>query len=253
MPTPAIDLPDAQLESAIDVFAAGVSVVKSRTWPYEVIRIGGVRVLRDAERRNPKDYRKEEWIVLDTPPAKVDELARRYSRGRFFVCPIARPESASDDLKAAWKALGYRLLATEPLFLHTLKRIPRCEPAAGIRLVRHADDVAAFSKATRMRPEPADTIADDAYRQYIALRDEKIVGWVRSIETPHGNWCTNMFVKPEFRRQNIGRTLLTRMLRDDRARGARQCVLLSSHTGAMLYPHVGYQQYGTLFIFAPKK
>jgi hypothetical protein len=43
------------------------------------------------------------------------------------------------------------------------------------------------------------------------------------------------------------------MLRDDRTRGAKQSVLLSSHTGALLYPRVGYEQIGMLLIFAPKR
>jgi hypothetical protein len=42
-------------------------------------------------------------------------------------------------------------------------------------------------------------------------------------------------------------------LRDDRARGAECSVLTASHTGALLYPRVGYERIGALFMFAPKK
>lgn len=47
--------------------------------------------------------------------------------------------------------------------------------------------------------------------------------------------------------------MLAKMLRDDRARGVENSVLLSSHTGALLYPQIGYEQIGTLLLFAPKK
>jgi hypothetical protein len=47
--------------------------------------------------------------------------------------------------------------------------------------------------------------------------------------------------------------MLARMLRDDRSHGVKSSVLLSSHTGALLYPSVGYEQLGTLLIFAPTK
>ena len=47
--------------------------------------------------------------------------------------------------------------------------------------------------------------------------------------------------------------MLAKMLRDDRAAGVRQSVLLASKAGALLYPHVGYEQIATLFIFAPTK
>jgi hypothetical protein len=43
------------------------------------------------------------------------------------------------------------------------------------------------------------------------------------------------------------------MLRDDRARGSKRSVLTASHTGALLYPRVGYERIGTLFMFAPKR
>ena len=44
--------------------------------------------MRDAPRKNPRDYRKEEWIAHGTDAAKVDAIARRHTRGRFFVCDI---------------------------------------------------------------------------------------------------------------------------------------------------------------------
>jgi hypothetical protein len=47
--------------------------------------------------------------------------------------------------------------------------------------------------------------------------------------------------------------MLAKMLRDDRAAGANVNVLLSSHTGALLYPVVGYEHIATLLLFAPRK
>jgi predicted acetyltransferase len=55
------------------------------------------------------------------------------------------------------------------------------------------------------------------------------------------------------RRRGIGTALLAKMLRDDRAHGARQSVLLASHAGALLYPHVGYEQIGMLLMFVRRK
>lgn len=55
-----------------------------------------------------------------------------------------------------------------------------------------------------------------------------------------------------FRRRGIARALLGRMLQDDRAYGATLAVLLASHTGAKLYPLIGYQQIGELLLYTPK-
>ena len=112
---------------------------------------------------------------------------------------------------------------------------------------------AKYGKASRTRPIPAEQLADDTpFRQYIALIGDKIVGTVRSVDAADSTWCSNIYVWPEHRRRGIGKALLARMLRDDRAIGAKQSVLLASHTGALLYPKVGYEQIGLLYIFAPK-
>jgi predicted acetyltransferase len=88
-------------------------------------------------------------------------------------------------------------------------------------------------------------------RQYVALDGDKPVGWVRSIVAGEATWVSNMHVVPAYRRRGIGRSLLVRMLRDDRANGSAASVLLSSHTGALLYPRVGYEQIGELLLFTP--
>jgi hypothetical protein len=43
------------------------------------------------------------------------------------------------------------------------------------------------------------------------------------------------------------------MLTDDKVAGARANVLLASHSGALLYPTVGYQQLGTLYLYTPPR
>ena len=60
-------------------------------------------------------------------------------------------------------------------------------------------------------------------------------------------------VLPAFQRRGIGKALLAKMLRDDRAHGDRQSALLATHAGAMLYPHVGYRQLGLLLMYVPKR
>ena len=87
----------------------------------------------------------------------------------------------------------------------------------------------------------------------MAIIDNKIVGWVRSIVVDDMTWCSNMFVIAKFRRRGIARAMMCRMLRDDGDHGAKLAVLLASHTGAKLYDAVGYEQIGTLLVFMPKR
>jgi len=246
--------PTNEIEPALEVFVRGFCVVKSATHPYEHLRVGNLWVMRDRPRKNPKNYRKEEWVAYDVAPQEVDAAARKQTRGRFFVCAVRGMDESDESLRAAYKELGYRLLATEPLFVHRLKKIPRIAATVAIEQVKTAEMAARFGQATRSRPLSAECLGVDApFRQYVAIEGGELVGWVRSVTAGDSTWCSNMYVRPSQRRRGIGRGLLGRMLRDDRAGGFKRSVLLSSHTGALIYPRVGYEQIGLLLIFAPRK
>lgn len=246
--------PNAGITFAIEVFVRGHSATRSRTFPYEVSRIGPLWLMRDAPRRNPRDYRKEEWIAHDVAPRTVDAAARRHARGRFFVCAMIAEGEADEPTRTAYKALGYRLLATEGFFVHRLKRIPKPPSPVSIDRVRTRELAARLGQVTRTRPIPGDLLADDApFRQYVARDGQHIVGRVRSVDAAGASWCADMYVDPAHRRRGIGLALLSRMLRDDRARGSRCSVLTASYTGALLYPRAGYERIGTLLMFAPRR
>jgi GNAT superfamily N-acetyltransferase len=246
--------PNWGIKFAIEAFVRGHSAIRSRTFPYEVSRIGPLWLMRDAPRRNPHDYRKEEWIAHDVDPRKVDAVAQRHTRGRFFVCAMIAEGEPDGSTRATYKALGYRLLATEGFFVQRLKRIPKPSSSVLIERVRTPDLAARLGKVTRTRPIASDLLGNDApFRQYVALDGEDIVGRVRSVDAVGATWCADMYVDPAHRRRGIGLALLSKMLRDDRALGSRCSVLTASHTGALLYPRLGYERIGTLFMFAPSR
>lgn len=242
------------IAKAIDAFLRGYCAEKSRTHPYEPALVEGVWVMRDAPRRSARDYRKEEWIAYDIDPARVDRVARQHTRGRFFIGAVHGADEPDEPLRSAYKRLGYRLLVTEPLFRHRLERIPRTPAPVAIRRLRTRAMAEQFAKATRSRPIPPEHLGPSApFRQYIAIDDGQLVGWVRSVDAGSSTWCTDMLVQPSHRRRGIGASLLAKMLRDDRTRGASQSVLLSSHAGALLYPRLGYEHIGGLLMFALRK
>jgi GNAT superfamily N-acetyltransferase len=243
-----------RFDAAVEVFVRGFCAGRSRTHPYEIHRLEDLWVLRDAPRRNPRDLRVEEWVVAGVEPRRVNALARRKAQGRYFVSAFSLDHDSGECLRDEYKSLGYRLLRTEPLFIHDLRRIPRCTSPARIERVTTPARAAELGQVTRTRPIPYEQLTDDApFRQYVALRDEAIVGWVRSVDAGLGAWVSNMHVLPAHRRRGIGRALLSRLLRDDREQGFASSVLLASHSGALLYPHLGYQQIGLLWLLAPRK
>jgi len=149
--------------------------------------------------------------------------------------------------------LRYRLLGTEPFFVHDLQAIPEFASPADIVCVTTLQEAEMLAKvAGRRQILPEHLGKHELIRQYAALMDGKMVGWVKSIvvgETGGSTWCANMYVLPKHRRCGIGRALMARMLADDRAHDAKAAVLLASHAGAKLYPVVGYQRIGMLYVF----
>src|SRR5256885_10186865 len=141
-----------EIEFAIEVFVRGHCVGRSRTHPYEATRVESVWVMRDARRKNARDYRKEEWIAYGVAPKEVDAIARRHTRGRFFVCPMLREGEPDGPARVAYKALGYRLLATEGFFVQRLERIPRAASPVRIERLCTPELAAQLGKLTRKRP-----------------------------------------------------------------------------------------------------
>jgi len=245
--------PDTAIPRAIEVFARGFCFTRSITHPYIPEQIDGLWVVRDAPRRHGT-YRNEEWIAWRTPPADVDRIARQHTRGRFAVCVLCAADESDAPLRQGYRELNYRLGRTEPLMIHTLQKIPRCQSPARIERVRTPELAERLAKVQRMRPlKPEFLAADSPLREYAALIDDHPIGWVRSVSIGNATWCSSMYVKPPHRRQGIARALLCQMLRDDRAAGAQSAVLLASHVGAKLYPVVGYHHLATLLLYTPKR
>lgn len=245
------------LASAIETFARGVAFTRSFTHPYLAEQVGPLWVMRDGARRRGI-YRNEEWIGYGVSPTEIDRIARSNTRGRYCICALVELDGDDENMRAEFKALNYRLNNTEPLMVHNLQQIPRFEEPAAIERVTTQEMADRLTKATRKRQIlPAHLVDDAPLRQYAALLENELVGWVRSITTNtaagDSTWCSDMYVKPEFRRRGIARALMRCMLADDRAYGAAQAVLLASHTGAKLYPVVGYAQIGTLYIYTPER
>lgn len=241
--------------TAVETFVLGHTKSKSLTHPYEFLKIGPVWGMRDANRKNPRLYRKEEWVGYQVAPEVLAGTVAQHTRGWHFLAILLENDDDANFVRDQYKRLGYRLLSTEPLFVHSLQRIPRKTSPAKVVRMTHESQRLAYAQAARMAPLPVEVMADDSpWRHYLAMVGPRVVGWVSSIQTSTGaTWCTNMVVRQEFRRQGIGSSLLEKMLRDDRIHSAQASVLLSSHTGAWVYPTLGYTLAGILLLMAPAK
>jgi GNAT superfamily N-acetyltransferase len=242
------------LDTAIDVFAGGFAFSRAFTHPCQVERVGKLWAIRDGPRKRVADYRREEWLASHVSPAEVDAAARNGARGRYCVCVICAAGESDIQLRAAYKALGYRLGTTEPFMVHRLKRIPRPPEPIPVSLVTTQDLADRVAKAAgRRQMLPEHLIPGSPLRLYAALDGQQPIGWLKSVTVGESTWVANVYVVPKHRRRGIGKSMLARMLRDDRRLGSKQSVLLASHVGALLYPNVGYELIGRLLLFTPRR
>jgi len=255
------------VNDAIKVFVYGVGVTRSFTHPYVHERIDPLWVMRDAPRKSGR-YRNEEWVAYGVDPVEIDEIVRKQAQNKFSICAVLDNSESDKDLRAAFKEMGYQLIRTEPFMIHNLEQIPQREDPVRedpVQIVRVEDEVMAdkVNKAARVRqilPKHLafEDLLQSPLRQYAALVDDEVVGRVKSVmlhreDGNHATWVDNMYVWPDFRRRGIASALMSCMLRDDKAAGAKQSVLLATHTGAKLYPVLGYEQIGMLYIYTPQK
>ncbi len=113
-----------EIEAAIEVFVHGYSTGRSRTFPYEASRVGPLWLMRDAPRKNARDYRNEEWVVHDVAAEEADAIVRQHARPGFAISALIANDEPDGPTRTAYKALGYRLLRTEGFFVQRLRQIP---------------------------------------------------------------------------------------------------------------------------------
>lgn len=244
-----------RFERAVEVFAEGFCYTRSRTHPYLCARIApGVLRLHDAPRRGGTP-RNEEHLAYGVEPSVVHELARTHAAGRFVVCYLL-PEGGDEcGLRVEFKALGYRLVATEVLFVHDLVETTAVAAPFPVTRVTTLAERETFHTALGkgLLTDASLTVDPPPIRAYVAWDADRPIGWGASVHAEGCGWVTDVWTELEFRRRGVARSLMARLLEDDREQGFAASVLLASHTGALLYPTVGYRKVGKLLMYAPKR
>ena len=235
---------------ATRAFVNGFSFTRSYTWPYLVTEENGLFILRDKPRRSERSI---EIVAPDLSPERVLKTLGQIDIAKFALCAIQPTMDVDPAIREIYKRKAFKLGRTEGMFVFPLSRtIPVTESPATIqraRTIEDADRVREVAGSREVLPVHLDDPSDPV-RLYFATLDDEVVGWVKSVEAGNGcRWVSNMQVRPAFRRRKIGVALMTHMLRDDAEAGFEHSVLLASHSGALLYAHLGYDRIGTLHLF----
>lgn len=230
------------LEGAADVFCRSFAFTRSLVHPFEFVRVGDLRVMRDATPR--KQGRRQEIVIYGLDPEEALRQIADYDPPRHFICVMASTMEAALPHKEAYKAAGYRMLGSEFVFVHEFdSSIPEADLIA--RRVTTMDEADRVGKAAGSRQILAEDLGGSCNRLYAVWEGDEPMGWVRSIHLEQDSaWPSNLYVRAEYRRRGVGKALMCKLLADDLLAGVKQSVLISSHTGAKLYPQLGYKLIG---------
>lgn len=246
-----------RIDAAIETFAGGWCYTRSFTHPYVATRLTPqVLQLHDGPRSNPNaDVRRDEFVCFGCSPSEALEISASAAKGNFAICFVLPVGVDDTEVRKEFKALGCRLGATEAFMDNTQANIEPTEPI--IPIVRIADQAHAdaIGKAWRRKQILSRDIGNESaiHRVYTIHDGEKYIGSCGSIRVGDASWISSLYVDAAYRRKGLGTALMTRVMADDRALGITKNVLLASHTGALLYPKVGYAQLGTLYIYNPPR
>jgi GNAT superfamily N-acetyltransferase len=206
------------MDRAIAAFVRSYCFQRNFAQPHFAEQVGGVWRLFDEPGAKA---RREEYVAHDLAPKKVHQLVRRLAQRHYCITAIFGPVENGETLRDAYKGLGYRFNNSEAFMRHTLKRIPRVVSPVTIRRVSTVALAEKLAKAARRRQIlPEHLVKNPPQRSYVALVDEKVIGWANSVVDGEATYCAGMYVAPAYRRRGIARSLLAKMLRDDRAGGA---------------------------------
>lgn len=243
------------MPQALDAFLRGFSTTRSFIRPYLVSQIAPDLWLLADPPGAAGPARNSEAITYGSEPQAVVQALKDLNLPRHTVCVLLEGDAIAKETQTVYKQLGYRYLHHEPLFVLDIATRVRFNSFC-VRRVVEAEDAQKVAKAARTRqifPEHL-TESDSVCRLYAAFDGDTPVGWARNIRThPDCSWVAGLFVQASYRRQGIGRTLMSAMLDDDARYGVKWSVLTASSAGAKLYPHLGYIERGQLLIFSPRK
>lgn len=233
-----------ELNAAIEVFVKAIAKAKSQYGPYFCSRLGEMWVLHDDPQR--KDPRKTEVVTSGKASASVVDEIQRAGLGWHFLCDIQGNGFDFEGRRSEYKALGYRAMTTEWMFVHDLIKVPEFDSSPPVRIVTsqaEANGIPQIAKhKLKLQPGSRDFWIWDERRDY---------GAVRSLDIGDCGWVQGLHVHRDVRRRGYGKALMSALLQSDASLGRTRSVLLASTAGSKLYPLVGYRQIGVLQMFCP--
>ena len=159
------------------------------------------------------------------------------------------------EIQAAYGQFGYQLAWTN--FLMSRKLSPSttaASPMARIRPVFTAQDVEAINALQPETPSSTRTIEDPGLHDFVGEVEGLIVAKTQMVTVhPETAYVSDMFTRPESRRQGLGSALLAHLQVKAAEMGKKQMILIPSLMAQEIrfYEKYGYQPAVPMHVFIP--
>lgn len=130
-----------EFSSAVETFVRGHCFMKSFAYPYVCERVSGLWILKDGVGEKPRrESRRAEVVAYGLKPEEVAEIAGNSDLGKRFISHMHTLEESPQEIRAAYKALGYRSMLSEEFFVHDMADIPQWDCKPPVRRVVTIED-----------------------------------------------------------------------------------------------------------------
>lgn len=245
------------IPQTIDIMCAAWAINNSITAPSEVVRLGPLWIVRDSNAK-PGKARAEEIIAWGVSPTDTMRAVKEYAPpAKHLLEPLIKLDDDVDAIRSAYKALGYRAMSYETLFVCPLRDRKPIPSEWAIHRITNMDEMRRVTievlGRSRRKLRPCDfTDPHPVMRMYYAEVDGRVVAVARSLMPRRGvTWLHGVHTIELFRRRGIATALINQVLADDAALGSRHSALLASQAGAKLYPLLGYKLRAVMQQYAP--
>ncbi len=185
-----------------------------------------------------------EFLALDDDPQIVAKAIENYEiDGRKYVVDVFHTQPSAKDVKAQYAEHGYEFVRTGPIFGYEIPSPVRGETLEVIK-IETKDQLDKANLALYLENEsiPVVTLNDPYIHNFYAELNGRIAGWAQLVTVyPGTGYINQLYTLTDFRKQQVGRSLMARTHVECALHGIQRMTLVSSDMALGLYRRLGYR------------
>ena len=184
-----------------------------------------------------------EFLALDDDPHIVAKAIQDYEiNGKKYVVDVFHTQPSAKDIKAQYAEHGYEFVRTGPILGYEIPNPVRGE-VLEVTKIETKDQLDRANLALYLENEsiPVETLTDPYIHNFYAELNGHIAGWVQLVTVfPGTGYINQLYTLSDFRKQQVGTSLMARTHVECTQHGISRMALVSSDAALGLYRRLGY-------------